>query len=80
MPTDLQFYVEIPHRDWFLKEDIQQAFITTLAAMNMGIVITDTAGRRDCAHMYLTVPKALFVMLAIVCTQVIIQDVLGLNE
>ncbi|MFX7094743.1 DUF72 domain-containing protein, partial [Acinetobacter baumannii] len=22
-----------------------------------GIVITDTSGRRDCAHMYLTVPK-----------------------
>ena len=26
--------------------------------MNMGIVITDTAGRRDCAHMNLTIPKA----------------------
>jgi len=25
---------------------------------NMGAVITDTAGRRDCAHMYLTIPKA----------------------
>ena len=24
----------------------------------MGIVITDTAGRRDCAHMNLTIPKA----------------------
>ena len=24
----------------------------------MGYVITDTAGRRDCAHMHLTVPKA----------------------
>jgi hypothetical protein len=29
-----------------------------LAAINMGIVITDTSGRRDCAHMNLTVPKA----------------------
>ena len=25
--------------------------------MNIGAVITDTAGRRDCAHMYLTIPK-----------------------
>jgi len=25
--------------------------------MNMGVVITDTAGRRDCAHMHLTIPK-----------------------
>ena len=24
----------------------------------MGIVITDTSGRRDCAHMHLTIPKA----------------------
>ena len=24
---------------------------------NMGAVITDTAGRRDCAHMHLTIPK-----------------------
>jgi uncharacterized protein YecE (DUF72 family) len=23
----------------------------------MGIVITDTAGRRDCCHMHLTIPK-----------------------
>jgi uncharacterized protein YecE (DUF72 family) len=57
LPTDLQFFVEVRHPDWFLKKDIQQELMTTLAAMNMGIVITDTAGRRDCAHMYLTVPK-----------------------
>jgi uncharacterized protein YecE (DUF72 family) len=57
LPTDLQFFVEVRHPDWFLKEDIQQELMTTLAAMNIGIVITDTAGRRDCAHMYLTVPK-----------------------
>ena len=25
--------------------------------MNIGAVITDTSGRRDCAHMHLTVPK-----------------------
>jgi hypothetical protein len=25
--------------------------------MKIGAVITDTAGRRDCAHMYVTVPK-----------------------
>ena len=27
-------------------------------SLNIGAVITDTAGRRDCAHMRLTVPKA----------------------
>ncbi len=57
LPTDLQFFVEVRHPDWFSKKDIQQELMATLAAMNIGIVITDTAGRRDCAHMYLTVPK-----------------------
>lgn len=57
LPTDLQFFLEVRHPDWFLKEDIRNELMSTLAAMNMGIVITDTAGRRECAHMYLTIPK-----------------------
>ncbi|MBP6025358.1 DUF72 domain-containing protein [Ferruginibacter sp.] len=56
-PTDLQFFLEVRHPDWFLKEEIRNELMSTLAAMNMGIVITDTAGRRECAHMYLTIPK-----------------------
>lgn len=57
LPTDLQFFLEVRHPDWFLKEEIRNELMSTLAAMNMGIVITDTAGRRECAHMYLTIPK-----------------------
>jgi uncharacterized protein YecE (DUF72 family) len=57
LPTDLQFFLEVRHPDWFLKEEIRNELMNTLAAMNMGIVITDTAGRRECAHMYLTIPK-----------------------
>lgn len=57
LPTDLQFFLEVRHPDWFLKEDIRNELMTTLAAINIGIVITDTAGRRECAHMYLTIPK-----------------------
>ncbi len=57
LPKDLQFFVEVRHPDWFSKNDIEQELMATLAAMQMGIVITDTAGRRDCAHMYLTIPK-----------------------
>jgi uncharacterized protein YecE (DUF72 family) len=57
LPTDLQFFLEVRHPDWFLKEEIRNELLSTLAAMNMGIVITDTAGRRECAHMYLTIPK-----------------------
>lgn len=58
LPTDLQFFLEVRHPDWFAKEAILNELLTTLKEMNMGIVITDTAGRRDCAHMNLTIPKA----------------------
>ena len=58
LPTDIQFFLEVRHPDWFAKKDIRDELMQTLREINMGIVITDTAGRRDCAHMYLTVPKA----------------------
>lgn len=58
LPTDLQFFMEVRHPDWFAKPDISKELFSTLAQMNIGAVITDTAGRRDCAHMHLTIPKA----------------------
>ena len=56
LPTDMQFFLEVRHPDWF-KGDISKELFETLHALNMGAVITDTAGRRDCAHMHLTIPK-----------------------
>jgi len=58
LPKDLQFFLEIRHPAWFNKPDIQKEMFETLTSLNMGAVITDTAGRRDCAHMHLTIPKA----------------------
>lgn len=58
LPTDLQFFLEVRHPDWFAKEKDREDLFEFLRANNMGAVITDTAGRRDCAHMHLTVPKA----------------------
>lgn len=58
LPTDLQFFLEVRHPDWFKKDAIREELFTTLTNLNIGAVITDTAGRRDCAHMHLTVPKA----------------------
>lgn len=60
MPTDLQFFMEVRHPDWFKKPAIRDELFTKLKEMNIGAVITDTAGRRDCAHMHLTVPKAYY--------------------
>lgn len=58
LPTDMQFFVEVRHPDWFAKADVWNELVTLLNEINMGLVITDTSGRRDCAHMYLTVKKA----------------------
>jgi uncharacterized protein YecE (DUF72 family) len=58
LPTDLQFFLEVRHPDWFGAADIRNEMFSVLKELNMGAVITDTAGRRDCAHMHLTIPKA----------------------
>ncbi len=57
LPTDMQFFLEVRHPDWFGKADVQKELFDFLRSVNMGIVITDTSGRRDCAHMHLTIPK-----------------------
>ncbi len=57
LPQDRQFFLEVRHPDWFAKKEIWKELIEMLRSLNLGIVITDTAGRRDCAHMHLTVPK-----------------------
>jgi len=57
LPKDLQFFVEVRHPLWYSDKDIQKELFDTLRSLNMGAVITDTAGRRDVAHMELTIPK-----------------------
>ena len=57
LPTDMQFFLEVRHPEWFSNETVKQELFTTLHAINMGAVITDTSGRRDCCHMHITIPK-----------------------
>ena len=57
LPTDLQFFLEVRHPDWFANSAVHAELFDLLRSLNIGAVITDTAGRRDCAHMELTVPK-----------------------
>lgn len=57
LPTGLSFFLEVRHPEWFSNEKVRRELFNTLYALKMGTVITDTAGRRDCAHMHLTVPK-----------------------
>ena len=58
LPKELQFFLEVRHPAWFSKENIREEYFEFLFENNIGAVITDTAGRRECAHMYLTTPKA----------------------
>jgi uncharacterized protein YecE (DUF72 family) len=57
LPADLQFFVEVRHPEWFYNPAVSEEYFSTLKKLKMGAVITDAAGRRDCAHMYLTLPK-----------------------
>ncbi len=57
LPTDLQFFMEVRHPSWFENNEVSEEFFSSLRDMNIGAVITDAAGRRDCAHMYLPLAK-----------------------
>lgn len=58
LPKDLQFFAEVRNPEWFSDEKEREILISTLTKLNTGCIITDTAGRRDCVHMFLTIPKA----------------------
>jgi uncharacterized protein YecE (DUF72 family) len=57
LPRDMQFFLEVRHPEWFGNDEIREELCETLKEINIGAVITDTSGRRDCAHMYVTIPK-----------------------
>ena len=56
LPKDVQFFLEVRHPDWFTPPHRDQLF-SALKKMKIGAVITDAAGRRDCCHMHVTLPK-----------------------
>jgi uncharacterized protein YecE (DUF72 family) len=77
LPTDLQFFVEVRNPEWFANKKESEEFIRTLAKLNIGFVITDAAGRRDCVHMYLTLPKA---FIRFVGNSLDPTDFIGIND
>jgi uncharacterized protein YecE (DUF72 family) len=58
LPKDVQFFLEVRHPDWF-KEPTSEELFHQLRKLRIGAVITDTAGRRDVAHMHVTIPKTM---------------------
>lgn len=57
LPQDVPVFVEVRHKDWFLSPAKEQLF-NMLHQLNIGAVITDASGRRDCVHMELPTPHA----------------------
>lgn len=58
LPAGWPFFLELRHPGWFTKEGPGERLFEQLRARQIGAVLTDTAGRRDCLHMQLTVPRA----------------------
>lgn len=59
LPSDMDFFVEVRHPDWFGNSGNREWLFGTLHRLGIGAVITDTAGRRDCVHMEVPLPKTM---------------------
>ncbi len=56
-PRDLPLAVELRHPDWFRNVYAFQELMRFLEDIDVGTVLTDTAGRRDVLHMRLTTTR-----------------------
>lgn len=57
LPTDQRFFIELRHEEWFSNSIHRKLIFNLFRKYNIGSVITDSAGRRDCVHMELTIPE-----------------------
>lgn len=58
IPKTIKVFVELRHADWYATPEAYDAVFAMLERNGVGAVITDVAGRRDCAHMRLTTGEA----------------------
>ena len=58
LPKDIPVFVELRHKDWFAVPANRDAVFGLFHELNIGAVITDASGRRDCVHMMLPTPHA----------------------
>lgn len=57
LPTDQRFFIELRQNEWFSDPIERKVIFDLFAKYNIGSVITDSPGRRDCVHMELTIPE-----------------------
>jgi len=58
LPKDVPVFVEVRHKEWYADPSVRDSFFNMLHELNIGAVITDASGRRDCVHMELPTPHA----------------------
>lgn len=58
LPRDFNLFLEVRHQAWFSDAGARTALFQLLQKNQIGAVITDASGRRDCLHMELPTPHA----------------------
>jgi len=58
LPQDVTTFVELRNKKWYAAEEHRSSYFELLKALEIGTVIADTPGRRDCLHMELTTTDA----------------------
>ena len=58
LPKDIKVFAELRHQEWFKNEEAFKNIFDIFEKNNIGSVITDASGRRDCVHMRLSTPEA----------------------
>ena len=56
-PADFPVNLELRHEGWFTDRPLRDRLFTWLNQVGIGLVITDTSGRRDAVHMAVTAPR-----------------------
>ncbi|GAB2692062.1 hypothetical protein GCM10027037_14260 [Mucilaginibacter koreensis] len=57
-PTDVPLFTELRDEAWFANPQVRDEVFGMMHNLNVGSIITDAAGRRDCVHLYLPTPHA----------------------
>src|SRR5665647_1880841 len=57
-PKTHQLFIEVRNTAWYSDATVFKELLNELSVQKTGFIITDTEGRRDMAHMHLTIPKA----------------------
>ena len=64
LPKEPKLFLEVRHKDWFSDTANRSKILNALKELGIGTVINDSAGRRDCVHMELTIPEVMIRFIA----------------